>query len=49
MPALRQRYWVVQPDRDLDRCIAALALLALGSIAAELAYSLADTAIGHLG
>ena len=38
------------PDRDLDRRIAALALPALGSIAAEPAYSLADTAIvGHLG
>ena len=37
-------------DRDLDRRIAALALPALGSIAAEPAYSLADTAIvGHLG
>ncbi|MGH3199372.1 MAG: MATE family efflux transporter [Streptosporangiaceae bacterium] len=39
-----------RPDRELDRCIAALALPALGSIAAEPAYSLADTAIvGHLG
>jgi putative MATE family efflux protein len=39
-----------RPDRDLDRRIAALALPALGSIAAEPAYSLADTAIvGHLG
>jgi len=39
-----------QPDRELDRRIAALALPALGSIAAEPAYSLADTAIvGHLG
>jgi Na+-driven multidrug efflux pump len=37
-------------DRDLDRRVAALALPALGSIAAESAYSLADTAIvGHLG
>src|SRR5260370_11471691 len=37
-------------DRELDRRIAALALPALGSIAAEPAYSLADTAIaGHLG
>jgi putative MATE family efflux protein len=37
-------------DPDLDRRIAALALPALGSIAAEPAYSLADTAIvGHLG
>ena len=37
-------------DRDLDRRIAALALPALGSIAAEPAYGLADTAIdGHLG
>jgi putative MATE family efflux protein len=37
-------------SRDLDRRIAALALPALGSIAAEPAYSLADTAIvGHLG
>ena len=37
-------------DRDLDRRIAALALPALGAIAAEPAYSLADTAIvGHLG
>jgi putative MATE family efflux protein len=38
------------PDSHLDRRIAALALPALGSIAAEPAYSLADTAIvGHLG
>jgi Na+-driven multidrug efflux pump len=37
-------------DRALDRRIAVLALPALGSIAAEPAYSLADTAIvGHLG
>ena len=37
-------------DRDLDRRIAALALPALGAIAAEPAYGLADTAIvGHLG
>jgi len=37
-------------DRELDRRIATLALPALGSIAAEPAYSLADTAIvGHLG
>jgi putative MATE family efflux protein len=37
-------------DRALDRRIAALALPALGSIAAEPAYNLADTAIvGHLG
>ena len=40
----------VRPERDLDRRIAALALPALGAIAAEPAYSLADTAIvGHLG
>jgi Na+-driven multidrug efflux pump len=40
----------VRPDRDLDRRIAALAWPALGAIAAEPAYSLADTAIvGHLG
>ena len=40
----------MRPDRALDRRIAALALPALGSIAAEPAYSLADTAIvGHLG
>src|ERR1700689_3384352 len=40
----------MRQDRDLDRRIAALALPALGSIAAEPAYSLADTAIvGHLG
>jgi putative MATE family efflux protein len=39
-----------RPDRDLDRRIAALAWPALGSIAAEPAYSLVDTAIvGHLG
>jgi putative MATE family efflux protein len=39
-----------RPDRELDRRIAALALPALGSIAAEPAYSLVDTAIvGHLG
>jgi putative MATE family efflux protein len=39
-----------RPHRDLDRRIAALALPALGSIAAEPAYSLADTAVvGHLG
>ena len=37
-------------DRELDRRIATLALPALGSIAAEPAYSLVDTAIvGHLG
>ena len=36
--------------RDLDRRIAGLAIPALGSIAAEPLYSLADTAIvGHLG
>src|SRR5271154_4964990 len=40
----------MRPDRELDRRIAALARPALGSIAAEPAYSLADTAIvGHLG
>ncbi|HEY0998176.1 MAG TPA: MATE family efflux transporter, partial [Streptosporangiaceae bacterium] len=40
----------IRPDLELDRRIAALALPALGSIAAEPAYSLADTAIvGHLG
>ncbi len=40
----------VRSDRELDRRIAALALPALGSIAAEPAYSLVDTAIvGHLG
>ena len=40
----------MRPDRELDRRIAALAWPALGSIAAEPAYSLADTAIvGHLG
>ena len=39
-----------RPDRELDRRIAPLALPALGSIAAEPAYRLADTAIvGHLG
>jgi putative MATE family efflux protein len=39
-----------RPHRELDRRIAVLALPALGSIAAEPAYSLADTAIvGHLG
>jgi Na+-driven multidrug efflux pump len=38
------------PPPALDRRIAALALPALGAIAAEPAYSLADTAIvGHLG
>jgi MATE family, multidrug efflux pump len=37
-------------DRNLDRRIAALAIPALGSIAAEPLYNLADTAIvGHLG
>ena len=37
-------------DLELDRRIAALALPALGAIAAEPAYNLADTAIvGHLG
>jgi putative MATE family efflux protein len=44
---------VIRPagtDRELDRRIAVLALPALGAIAAEPAYSLADTAIvGHLG
>ena len=40
----------IRADRELDRRIAMLALPALGSIAAEPAYSLADTAIvGHLG
>ena len=40
----------IRADREVDRRIAALALPALGSIAAEPAYSLADTAIvGHLG
>jgi Na+-driven multidrug efflux pump len=40
----------IRPDLDLDRRIAALALPALGAIAAEPAYNLADTAIvGHLG
>jgi len=39
-----------RPEPELDRRIAALALPALGAIAAEPAYSLADTAIvGHLG
>ena len=39
-----------RPDLDLDRRIARLAVPALGSVAAEPAYSLADTAIvGHLG
>jgi putative MATE family efflux protein len=39
-----------RPERELDRRIAALALPALGAIAAEPAYNLADTAIvGHLG
>jgi putative MATE family efflux protein len=39
-----------RPDLELDRRIASLAVPALGSIAAEPAYSLADTAIvGHLG
>jgi Na+-driven multidrug efflux pump len=38
------------PDRHLDRRIAALAIPALGSIAAEPAYNLVDTAmVGHLG
>src|SRR3984893_19090080 len=41
---------MLRPHRELDRRSAALALPALGSIAAEPAYSLADTAIvGHLG
>jgi putative MATE family efflux protein len=40
----------VSADRDLDRRIWALAIPALGSIAAEPLYNLADTAIvGHLG
>jgi putative MATE family efflux protein len=39
-----------RPDLELDRRIASLAVPALGSIAAEPAYALADTAIvGHLG
>lgn len=38
------------PGRELDRRIASLAVPALGSIAAEPLYNLADTAIvGHLG
>jgi putative MATE family efflux protein len=41
---------VVTSHRTLDRRIAALAIPALGSIAAEPLYNLADTAIvGHLG
>ena len=40
----------IRPDLEWDRRIAALALPALGAIAAEPAYTLADTAIvGHLG
>jgi putative MATE family efflux protein len=40
----------VIPGRELDRRIAMLAIPALGSIAAEPLYNLADTAIvGHLG
>jgi len=40
----------VNPGRELDRRIAMLAVPALGSIAAEPLYNLADTAIvGHLG
>jgi putative MATE family efflux protein len=39
-----------KPDRELDRRIARLAIPALGSIAAEPLYNIADTAIvGHLG
>jgi putative MATE family efflux protein len=39
-----------RPDLELDRRIASLAVPALGSIAAEPAYGLVDTAIvGHLG
>jgi len=42
--------FIVRPVLDLDRRIAKLALPALGSIAAEPLYNLADTAIvGHLG
>ena len=49
-PARRGRQGRSAADRALDRRIAALALPALGSIAAEPAYNLADTAIvGHLG
>ena len=49
-PQPRRRRRGPHPDRALDRRIAALALPALGSIAAEPAYNLADTAIvGHLG
>ena len=40
----------VTSHRTLDRRIAALAIPALGSIAAEPLYNIADTAIvGHLG
>jgi putative MATE family efflux protein len=40
----------ITPGRDLDRRIARLAIPAIGSIAAEPLYNLADTAIvGHLG
>jgi putative MATE family efflux protein len=40
----------IAPGRDLDRRIARLAIPAIGSIAAEPLYNLADTAIvGHLG
>ena len=42
--------FIVRPVLDLDRRIAKLAIPALGSIAAEPLYNLADTAIvGHLG
>jgi putative MATE family efflux protein len=44
------RYQTLSTDRDLDRRIAALAIPALGSIAAEPLYNIVDTAIvGHLG
>ena len=47
---IRRAVLRIRPDLELDRRIAALALPALGAIAAEPAYTLADTAIvGHLG
>ena len=49
-PCKADRGVVRRNDAELDRRIAALAIPALGAIAAEPAYNLADTAIvGHLG
>jgi putative MATE family efflux protein len=50
MPSSKEEKPEKAQDRELDRRIAVLAIPALGAIAAEPLYNLADTAIvGHLG